>query len=112
MKDESRSYISEQQRIRPAPQFSSLAPPQQGWQNNAQALLRKFIGVSAGNSLFPDFRLIANQENYNIVQQQAAYETAQANIQTAQDFALKAESKIIELNNAFNENFGDISRYS
>jgi hypothetical protein len=109
--DESRSYISQQQRVRPAPQFSSLAPKGE-WQQAAQALLGKFSQAQIGGSLFPDFRLINNQENYNIVQQQAAYETAQANIQTAQDFALKAESKIIELNNAFNENFGDISRYS
>jgi hypothetical protein len=110
--DESRSYISQQQKTFPAASgFSSLAPKGE-WQQAARALLGKFSQAQIGGSLFPDFRLINNQENYNIVQQQAAYETAQANIQTAQDFALKAESKIIELNNAFNENFGDISRYS
>jgi hypothetical protein len=111
--DESRSYISQQQKTFPAASgFSSLAPPQQGWQNNATALLNKFSQSGFGQSLFPDFRLINNQQNYNIVAQQARFETARENIKTAQAFGLKAERKIIDLNNAFDENFGDISRYS
>ena len=109
--DKTQGYIGSQQKFAASGAFASLAPKGE-WQNAAQALLSRITNTNFGQSVFPDFRLIANQENYNIVQQQAAYETAQANIQTAQDFALKAESKIIELNNAFNENFGDISRYS
>lgn len=110
--DESRSYISQQQKTFPAASgFSSLAP-QGDWQNLAQRLLGKFSQAQTGGSLFPDFRLINNQQNYNIVAQQARFEKAQENIQTAQAFGLKAEKKIIDLNNAFDENFGDISRYS
>jgi len=110
--DESRSYISQQQKTFPAASgFSSLAP-KGDWQNTARSLLSRITNTNAGQSVFPDFRLIANQENYNIVKQQAAYETAQQNIKTAQAFGLKAERKIIDLNNAFDENFGDISRYS
>jgi hypothetical protein len=110
--DESRSYISQQQKTFPAAGgFKSLAP-KGDWQSAAGALLSRITRTTAGESVFPDFRLIANQENYNIIQQQALYEKAQDNIQFAQSFGLKAERKIIDLNNAFDENFGDISRYS
>ena len=110
--DESRSYISQQQKTFPAASgFSSLAP-KGDWQNAARSLLGKFSQAQIGGSLFPDFKLINNQQNYNIVAQQARFETARENIKTAQAFGLKAERKIIDLNNAFDENFGDISRYS
>ncbi len=109
--DKVQGYIGSQQKFASSAAFASLAPPQQGWQNNAQALLRKFIGVSAGNSLFPDFRLIANQENYNIVQQQAQFETAQGNIGKANEMIMRQQGEINRLNEEYQTRFGGISRY-
>jgi hypothetical protein len=121
--DESRSYISQQQKTFPAAgAFTNIAP--QGF--TGQGLLAKFDrtfnfmktawtgekGSLSGVSLFPDFKLFLTPSNRGIIEQQALYEKAQENIQTAQAFGLKAERKIIDLNNAFDENFGDISRYS
>jgi hypothetical protein len=109
--DKVQGYIGSQQKFAASGAFASLAPPQQDWQNNAQALLRKFIGVSAGNSLFPDFRLIANQENYNIVQQQAQFETAQGNIGKANEMIMRQQGEIDRLNEEYQTRFGGISRY-
>jgi hypothetical protein len=109
--DKVQGYIGSQQKFASSAAFASLAPPQQGWQNNAQALLRKFIGVSAGNSLFPDFRLISNQQNYDIVQQQAQFETAQGNIGKANEFAIRQQGEIDRLNEEYQTRFGGISRY-
>jgi hypothetical protein len=109
--DRTQSYIGSQQKFAASGAFASLAPPQQDWQNNAQALLRKFIGVSAGNSLFPDFRLIANQENYGIIQQQAQYEIAQQNIAKGSEMIIRQQGEIDRLNEEYQTRFGGISRY-
>ena len=109
--DKTQSYISQQQKFSVSAQFPNLAPPQQDWQNNAQALLRKFIGVSEGNSLFPDFRLIANQENYGIIQQQARFETAQQNIAKGSEMIIRQQGEIDRLNEEYQTRFGGISRY-
>ena len=109
--DKTQSYISQQQKFSVSAQFPNLAPPQQDWQNNAQALLRKFIGVSEGNSLFPDFRLIANQENYGIIQQQAQYEIAQQNIAKGSEMIIRQQGEIDRLNEEYQTRFGGISRY-
>ena len=109
--DKVQGYIGQQQKFAASGAFASLAPPQAGWQNNAQALLRKFIGVRAGNSLFPDFRLISNQENYNIVQQQARFQKAQGNIEKASEFAIRQQGEIDRLNEEYQTRFGGLSRY-
>jgi hypothetical protein len=109
--DKTQSYISQQQKFSVSAQFPNLAPPQQDWQNNAQALLRKFFGVSEGNSLFPDFRLIANQENYGIIQQQAQYEIAQQNIAKGSEMIIRQQGEIDRLNEEYQTRFGGISRY-
>jgi hypothetical protein len=74
-------------------------------------LLRKFSQTGFGQSLFPDFRLIANQENYGIVAQQARYETAQGNIAKASEFAIRQQGEIDRLNEEYQTRFGGLSRY-
>ena len=108
--DRTQSYVSSQQKIGAAAGFSSLAPAGD-WQNAAQALLRKFSQAQIGGSLFPDFRLINNQQNYNIVAQQARYETAQENIRSANASIMLQAAEIDKINQEYRTNYGEISRY-
>ena len=108
--DKTQGYIGSQQKFAASGAFANIAPKGE-WQNAAQALLRKFSGVSQGNSLFPDFRLIANQENYGIVQQQAQFEIAQENIGKATEMVLRQQGEIDRLNEEYQTRFGGISRY-
>lgn len=110
--DESRSYISQQQKTFPAASgFSSLAP-QGDWQNAARSLLSRITNTNQGQSVFPDFRLINNQQNYNIVAQQVKYETAQQNIELANQTVLKQINEIQKISDEYENTYGDISRYS
>ena len=108
--DKTQGYISQQQKIGASAGFASLAPKGE-WQNAAQALLRKFSTAQAGGSLFPDFKLIANQENYGIVQQQAQYEIAQGNIAKASEMVQRQQGEIDRLNEEYQTRFGSLSRY-
>ena len=108
--DKTQGYISQQQKIGASAGFASLAPKGE-WQNAAQALLRKFSTAQAGGSLFPDFRLIANQKNYGIVQQQAQYEIAQGNIAKASEMVQRQQGEIDRLNEEYQTRFGSLSRY-
>jgi len=110
--DKTQQYIGQQQKIPSAGGYSELAPPQQNWQNNARALLGKFSNATIGGSLFPDFRLINNQQNYNIVAQQARYQTAQENITLANQSILSQTNEIQRLSDVYQTTYGDISRYS
>ena len=108
--DKTQGYIGSQQRIVASSGFPSLAP-KGGWQNEAQALLRKFSTAQKGSSLFPDFKLIANQENFGIIQQQAQYEIAQQNIGKANEMVQRQQGEIDRLNEEYQTRFGGISRY-
>ena len=108
--DKTQGYIGSQQKIGASAGFASLAPKGE-WQNAAQALLRKFSTAQAGGSLFPDFRLIANQENYGIIQQQAQYEIAQGNIAKASEMVQRQQGEIDRLNEEYQTRFGSLSRY-
>ena len=108
--DKTQGYISQQQKIGASAGFASLAP-KGDWQNAAQSLLRKFSTAQAGESLFPDFKLIANQENYGIVQQQAQYEIAQGNIAKASEMVQRQQGEIDRLNEEYQTRFGSLSRY-
>jgi len=108
--DKTQGYIGSQQRIGASAGFASLASKGE-WQNAAQALLRKFSTAQAGGSLFPDFRLIANQENYGIIQQQAQYEIAQGNIAKANEMVQRQQGEIDRLNEEYQTRFGSLSRY-
>ena len=105
--DKTQGYIGSQQRIGAAAGFSDIRPGT--W--NAQSLLRKFSQTGSGQSLFPDFRLIANQENYGIVQQQARYEIAQQNIGEANQLIQRQQGEIDRLNEEYQTRFGSLSRY-
>ena len=108
--DKTQGYISQQQKIGASAGFASLAPKGE-WQKQAGALLRKFSTAQAGGSLFPDFRLIANQENYGIIQQQAQYEIAQGNIAKASEMVQRQQGEIDRLNEEYQTRFGSLSRY-
>ena len=108
--DKTQGYIGSQQRIGASAGFASLAP-KGDWQNSAQALLSKISRTSAGESVFPDFRLIANQQNYGIIQQQAQYEIAQGNIAKASEMVQRQQGEIDRLNEEYQTRFGSLSRY-
>ena len=108
--DKTQGYIGSQQRIGASAGFASLAPKGE-WQKQAGALLRKFSTAQAGGSLFPDFRLIANQKNYGIVQQQAQHEIAQGNIAKASEMVQRQQGEIDRLNEEYQTRFGSLSRY-
>ena len=108
--DKTQGYIGSQQKFAASGAFASLAP-KGDWQNAAKALLGKFSQAQIGGSLFPDFRLISNQQNYDIVQQQAQFETAQGNIEKANQFAIRQQGEIDRLNEEYQTRFGGISRY-
>ncbi len=109
--DKTQQYIGQQQKIPSAGGFSELAP-KGDWQNSAKALLNKFSQAGFNQSLFPDFRLINNQQNYNIVAQQARYETAQQNIELANQTVLKQINEIQKISDEYENTYGNISRYS
>ena len=109
--DKTQQYIGQQQKIPSAGGYSELAP-KGDWQNAARSLLGKFSQATIGGSLFPDFRLISNPENYNIVAQQARYETAQENITLANQSILSQTNEIQRLSDVYERTYGDISRYS
>jgi hypothetical protein len=109
--DKTQQYIGQQQKIPYAGGFSELAP-KGDWQNAARSLLGKFSQAQIGGSLFPDFRLINSPENYNIVAQQARYETAQQNIELANQTVLKQINEIQKISDEYENTYGDISRYS
>jgi len=108
--DKVQGYIGSQQKFAASGAFASLAPKGE-WQNAARALLSRITNTNAGQSVFPDFRLIANQENYGIVAQQARFETAQGNIAKASEFAIRQQGEIDRLNEEYQTRFGGLSRY-
>ena len=108
--DKVQGYIGSQQKFAASGAFASLAPKGE-WQNAAKALLSRITNTNQGQSVFPDFRLIANQENYGIVAQQARFETAQGNIAKASEFAIRQQGEIDRLNEEYQTRFGGLSRY-
>ena len=109
--DKVQSYISQQQKFTASGVFPSIAP--QGF--TASNLLRKFDNalnqLGGGQSVFPDFRLLTTQGNRQIISQQAQYETAQANIGKASEFAIRQQGEIDRLNEEYQTRFGGLSRY-
>ena len=106
--NETRNYISSQQKYMPPNNFSEIAPP--NW--TGINLLEKFDRDSDPNrSLFPDFRLLYTQENRNIIAQQAQYENIQSNIGKAKEYATRQQGEIDLLNEEYQTRFGGLSRY-
>ena len=108
--DKTQGYIGSQQKFAASGAFASLAPKGE-WQNAAQALLSRITNTNFGQSVFPDFRLISNQQNYGIIQQQAQYEIAQGNIGKAIEMVQRQQGEIDRLNEEYQTRFGGISRY-
>jgi hypothetical protein len=108
--DKTQGYIGSQQKFAASGAFANIAP-KGDWQNAAQALLGKISRTQGGQSVFPDFKLIANRENFGIVQQQAQFEIAQQNIAKATGFAIRQQGEIDRLNEEYQTRFGNISRY-
>ena len=108
--DRTQSYVSSQQKIGAAAGFSNLVP-KGDWQKAAGSLLSRITNTNPGQSVFPDFRLIANRENYNTIYQQSKYETAQENIRSANASIMEQQAEIDRVNEEYRINYGDISRY-
>jgi hypothetical protein len=108
--DKVQGYIGSQQKFSASGAFANIAP-KGDWQNLAQKLLGRISNTTPGQSVFPDFRLIANQKNYGIVAQQARFETAQGNIAKASEFAIRQQGEIDRLNEEYQTRFGGLSRY-
>ena len=108
--DKTQGYIGSQQKFAASGAFASLAPKGE-WQNAAQALLSRITNTNFGQSVFPDFRLISNQQNYGIIQQQAQYEIAQGNIGKANEMVQRQQGEIDRLNEEYQTRFGSLSRY-
>tara|TARA_R110000824_G_scaffold385785_1_gene580094 strand:- start:1995 stop:2597 length:603 start_codon:yes stop_codon:yes gene_type:complete len=108
--DRTQSYVSSQQKIGAAAGFSNLVP-KGDWQKAAGSLLSRITRTTPGQSVFPDFKLIANRENYNTIYQQSKYETAQENIRSANASIMEQQAEIDRVNEEYRINYGDISRY-
>ena len=108
--DRTQSYVSSQQKIGAAAGFSNLVP-KGDWQKAAGSLLSRITSTTPGQSVFPDFILIANRKNYNTIYQQSKYETAQENIKSANASIMEQQAEIDRVNEEYRINYGDISRY-
>ena len=119
--NESQKYISTQEKFKPNPQFTNIAP--RNW--SAKDLLGKFDsslsnlskvwtgekGPLSGVSIFPDFNTFLTQGNRNIISNQIQYETAQENIGKAKEMITRQQGEIDLLNEEYQTRFGGLSRY-
>ena len=119
--DKVQGYIGSQQKFAASGAFANIAP--QGF--TGQGLLSKFDsafnyfskvwsgekGPLSEVSIFPNFYLPLNQSNRNIIAQQAQFETAQGNIEKANQFAIRQQGEIDRLNEEYQTRFGSLSRY-
>ena len=107
------NYISNQSNpYSPDPNFLKIAPL--NW--SGIRLLKKFQSDGrSGSSLFPDFNLSYNRENYNIIKNQAQFETAanirSENIEKANAYSLRQQGEIDLINEEYQTRFGGLSRY-
>ena len=105
--DSARGYLSRQVNVAPK-EFSNIAPP--SW--SGLDLLNKFDKDGDPNrSLFPDFRLLYTQENRNIIADQAQYEIIEKNNAKANEYAIRQQDAIDDLNAEYQTRFGSLSRY-
>jgi hypothetical protein len=118
--DSVQGYVSRQVNTAPK-EFAKIAPPNISGIN----LLNKFDGMLkyysqvwsgekgpiSGLSVFPDFKLLLTQSNRNIIADQAQYETTQTNIAKANEYAIRQQGDIDNLNAEYQTRFGSLSRY-
>ena len=112
--NKAQNYISSNQSnpSAPDPNFLKIAPL--NW--SGIRLLKKFESDGrSGSSLFPDFNLSYNRENYNIIKNQAQTETAanirSENIEKANAYVLRQQGEIDLINEEYQTRFGGLSRY-
>ena len=123
-KDERLSYLQNEKKMvqeyigtqinpySPAEDFKKIAPS--NW--SGISLLKKFDRDSDPNrSLFPDFYLGYTKQNRDIIAQQAQFETAenirQTNIGKANEYAIRQQGDIDNINTEYQTRFGSLSRY-
>ena len=108
--DKTQSYIGSQQKFTASGAYAGIAP-KGDWQKQAGSLLSRILNTTAGESVFPDFELRANNQNLGIIQQQAQYEIAQGNIAKANEMVQRQQGEIDRLNEEYQTRFGGLSRY-
>jgi len=115
--DKTQSFISQQQKVGVGNLF--------GLSGTGKQLLNKFDssykyysrvwtgekGPLSGVSIFPDRYIPLNQATRAGFAQQAAYETAQQNIEKSNQFAIRQQGEIDRLQEEYQTRFGGISRY-
>ncbi len=118
--DKTQSFISQQQKIQPSSWWSKL-----GFKGAAQNYLNKFDkefafyqerwtgekGPLSQKSLFPDLYVPFNQSTRAGFAQQARYESAQENIQTANELVFRQQGEIDRLQEEYQTRYGNLSRY-
>jgi hypothetical protein len=112
--NKAKNYISSNQSnpYSPDPNFLKIAPL--NW--SGIRLLKKFESDGrSGSSLFPDFNLSYNRDNYNIIKNQAQFETAanilSENIEKTNAYVLRQQGEIDLINEEYQTRFGGLSRY-
>ena len=117
--DKTQSFISQQQKVRTGNLFGL------GGNWTGQKALKKFDssydyysrvwtgekGPLSGVSIFPDISIPLSQSVRAGFAQQAAYETAQQNIEKSNQFAIRQQGEIDRLQEEYQTRFGGISRY-
>ena len=118
--DKTQSFISQEQKIQPSSWWSKS-----GLKGLAKNYLNKFDsefsyyqnawtgekGPLSQKSLFPDVYIPFSQETRAGFAQQARYESAQENIQTANELVFRQQGEIDRLQEEYQTRYGGLSRY-
>ena len=118
--DKTQSFISQEQKIQPSSWWSKS-----GLKGAAQNYLNKFDkefafyqerwtgekGPLSQKSLFPDVYIPFSQSTRAGFAQQARYESAQENIQTANELVFRQQGEIDRLQEEYQTRYGNLSRY-
>ena len=108
-----------------SPEFDRIAPKNWGGINLLEKFEKTFKhmkqvwsgekGPLSSVSIFPDFNLRLTEENWRIINAQAKYEEAekivQTNIGKANEYAIRQQGDIDNINTEYQTRFGNLSRY-
>ena len=109
----------------PSSAFAQIAPKNWGGINLLEKFEKTFKhmkqvwsgekGPLSSVSIFPDFNLRLTEENWRIINAQAKYEEAekivQTNIGKANEYAIRQQGDIDNINTEYQTRFGNLSRY-
>jgi len=110
--DKTQSFISQEQKLQPSSWWSKS-----GLKGAAQNYLNKFDKevsqwkIETQKSLFPDVYIPFSQSTRAGFAQQARYESAQENIQTANELVFRQQGEIDRLQEEYQTRYGNLSRY-